>query len=78
MRQRSRKRLISHAGYTFIELIVVSAILAILAAVVMPLVQVTAQRTREVELRRALRQMHDAIDRFKDAVESTWVSDARS
>jgi len=71
MRERSRKRhRISDAGYTFVELIVVSAILAILAAVVMPLVQVTAQRTREVELRRALRQMHDAIDRFKDAVDS--------
>ena len=41
-----------------------------LASVVMPLVQVTAQRQREVELRRALREMRDAIDRFKDAVDS--------
>jgi general secretion pathway protein G len=46
------------------------AILATLAAVALPLVQVTVQRQREVELRRSLREMRDAIDRFKDAVDS--------
>jgi general secretion pathway protein G len=56
-------------GYTFIELIIVTAILAILASAVMPLAQVTSQRQREVELRAALRQMRTAIDRFKDAVD---------
>jgi general secretion pathway protein G len=58
------------AGYTFIELIIVAAILVILASVAIPLIQVTAQRQREVELRRDLRQLRDAIDRFKDAVDS--------
>jgi general secretion pathway protein G len=58
------------AGYTFVELIIVAAILVILASVAIPLVQVTVQRQREVELRRDLRQMRDAIDRFKDAVDS--------
>ena len=57
-------------GYTFVELIIVAAILAILASVAVPLVQVTVQRQREVELRRELRQMRDAIDKFKDAVDS--------
>jgi general secretion pathway protein G len=57
-------------GYTFVELIVVSAILLILASAVMPLAQVTAQRQREAELRRTLREMRTAIDRFKDAVDS--------
>jgi general secretion pathway protein G len=57
-------------GYTFIELIIVAAILASLASVAIPLVQVTSQRQREVELRRELRQMRDAIDKFKDAVDS--------
>jgi general secretion pathway protein G len=57
------------AGYTFIELMIVAAILVILASVAIPLIQVTAQRQREVELRRELRQMRDAIDRFKDAVD---------
>lgn len=65
-----RRRLSSNDGYTFVELIVVSAMLVILASVVLPLVQVTAQRQREVELHRALREMRDAIDRFKDAVDS--------
>ena len=56
-------------GYSFVELVIVTAILAILASAVMPLAQVTSQRQREVELRAALRQMRTAIDRFKDAVD---------
>jgi general secretion pathway protein G len=59
----------SQRGYTFIELIVVTAILLILASMVMPLAQVTSQRHREAELRRALRDMRTAIDQFKDAVD---------
>jgi general secretion pathway protein G len=57
-------------GYTFIEVIVVSAILLVLAAAVMPLAQVTAQRQREIELHRSLREMRTAIDKFKDAVDA--------
>ena len=56
-------------GYTFIEVIVVSAILLILASAVMPLAQVTAQRQREAELHRGLREMRTALDKFKDAVD---------
>jgi general secretion pathway protein G len=56
-------------GYTFIELLVVATIILILASAVMPLAKVTAQRQREVELRRALREMRTAIDRFKDAAD---------
>lgn len=56
-------------GYTFVELLVVTSILFILASTVLPLAQVTVQRQREVELRRALREMRTAIDEFKDAVE---------
>ena len=56
-------------GYSFIELVIVTAILLILASVAMPLTQVTAQRMREAELRRSLREMRTAIDRFKDAVD---------
>ena len=71
MGKGSRVRGVSvEEGYTFIELIIVAAILAILASVAIPLVQVTSQRQREVELRRELRQMRDAIDKFKDAVDS--------
>jgi general secretion pathway protein G len=59
----------STQGYSFIELLIVSAILLILASAVQPLVRVTMQRQKEVELRRALREMRDAIDRFKDAAD---------
>jgi len=57
------------AGYTFIELIIVSTMLLVLASAIMPLTRVTMQRTREAELRRALREMRTAIDKFKDAAD---------
>jgi general secretion pathway protein G len=56
-------------GFTFIELVVVTAILMILASTIMPMAQVVSQRQREVELRRSLREMRTAIDKFKDAVD---------
>jgi general secretion pathway protein G len=58
------------AGYTFVELVVVSALLLILASAVLPLARVTIQRQREVELRRALREMRVAIDKYEDAVDA--------
>jgi general secretion pathway protein G len=58
-----------HDGYTFVELLVVTSIILILAAAIMPLAKVTAQRTREAELRRALREMRTAVDKFKDAAD---------
>jgi general secretion pathway protein G len=57
-------------GYTFVEMLVVATILLILAAGIMPLAKVTAQRSREAELRRALREMRTAIDKFKDAADT--------
>ena len=57
-------------GFTFIELLVVTTILLILASAVMPLAKVTVQREREAELRRALREMRTAIDKYKDAVDN--------
>jgi general secretion pathway protein G len=56
-------------GYTFIELLVVATIIMILASAIMPLARVTATRTREVELRRNLREIRTAIDKFKDAAD---------
>lgn len=57
------------AGYTFIEVLVVAAILAILATAAMPLTRVTVQRHREITLRRALKEMRTAIDKFKEAAD---------
>ena len=56
-------------GYSFIELLVVIGILFVLASAAMPLAQVASQRQRETELRRSLREMRTAIDKFKDAVD---------
>ncbi|MBI5167311.1 MAG: prepilin-type N-terminal cleavage/methylation domain-containing protein, partial [candidate division NC10 bacterium] len=52
-------------GLTFIELVVTIAVLGVLAAVAMPLVEVSVKRARELELRRSLRQIREGIDRFK-------------
>ena len=65
-----RRRLANTRGFTFIELLVVSALLLILASAAMPLAKVTMQRQREAELRRNLREIRTAIDKFKDAVDT--------
>lgn len=64
----------SQRGYTFIELLVVSTIILILASAVMPLAKVTATRQREAELRRNLREMRTALDRYKDAADMGQIS----
>ena len=53
-------------GFTLIEMIVAVSILAILTGMAIPLVRVKIQREREVELRRDLWEMRDAIDRYKN------------
>jgi general secretion pathway protein G len=57
-------------GFTFIELLVVTTIVLILASAIMPLSKVTVQRQREAELHRYLREMRAAIDKYKDAVDN--------
>lgn len=63
------QRAVSETGYTFVELLVVSAIVLILASAAMPLARVSATRQREAELRRVLREMRTAIDKYKDAAD---------
>ena len=58
------------SGYSFVELLVVSTIILILASAVMPLARVSATRQREAELRRTLREMRTAIDKYKDAADT--------
>ena len=56
-------------GMTLIELILACAILLVLATAAIPLARVTVKRHKEDALRYDLRQMRDAIDRYKDAAD---------
>ena len=57
------------AGFTLMELIVATIIMAILTTMAIPLARVTIKREKEKELRYDLWQMRDAIDRYKDAAD---------
>jgi general secretion pathway protein G len=64
-----RGSVIQWRGYTFIELIIVTTIILILASAVQPLARVAITRHKEADLRRALREMRTAIDKYKDAAD---------
>ena len=65
--RRSRSRG-GQAGFSYLELLAVAAMVGILASAILPLARVTRQRQKEIELRRELRAMRTAIDRFKQGV----------
>ena len=56
-------------GFTLLELIVAATILSILTMMALPLARVTIQREKEKQLHKALWDMRDAIDRYKDAAD---------
>ena len=53
-------------GMTLIELIIACSILVILASAALPVARYSIVRGKESELRRDLREMKDAIDKYKD------------
>lgn len=59
--------MVKQRGFTLIELMVTLAILALLATIALPLVEMQARRTQEAELRRALWTIREAIDAYKKA-----------
>jgi general secretion pathway protein G len=72
MKARQQK-LSPEAGLTLLELIIASSILLILATAALPTVKFAVVRPREYELRRDLREMRDAIDRYKDVADRNLV-----
>lgn len=56
-------------GFTLIELVITVAIVGILAMTAMPMIEVTAKRQKEVELRAALREIRGGIDAYRRAVD---------
>jgi general secretion pathway protein G len=57
------------SGLTLLELVVATTILLLLSTLALPVAQVQVKREKEAELRRALREMRTAIDRYKDAAD---------
>jgi general secretion pathway protein G len=49
-----------------VELIAAITIILLLTSVALPMARIQIQRTKEVELRRDLRELREAIDRYKD------------
>jgi general secretion pathway protein G len=53
------------AGFTMVEVAIVAAMIAILAAMAVPVARYSLRRQKELELRYQLRMMRDTIDKYK-------------
>lgn len=67
MRRRKNQR-----GLTLVELIVAFTILLILTMMAVPLTRARIRTARERELRYCLREMEDAIDKYKDLCDASY------
>src|SRR5215470_12695361 len=70
---RRRAELRSETGLTLLELIIACTILLVLASAALPTVRYTVIRPKESELRRSLREIKDAIDRYKDLADKNQI-----
>jgi general secretion pathway protein G len=56
-------------GFTLLEMLVTATVLFILASAVMPMARNGIRRQKELELRRDLRELREAIDDYKSKVD---------
>lgn len=56
-------------GFTIVEMMVTVVIVSILATVAIPVAEVAARRSKEQELRYALRQIREALDEYREAAD---------
>lgn len=66
LRPANKGRRGSQSGVTLLELIIATSILLVLASAALPVVRFSVQRTKEAQLHKALREIRDAIDHYKD------------
>ena len=64
--RQGKAALATDSGLSLIEVLVCITVLLILAGAVMPVAKTTLKRQKELELRRDLRMMREAIDLYKD------------
>jgi general secretion pathway protein G len=67
VRIRDRK---AAAGFSLLELIIASGVLFILAGAALPTIKVVMIRPKEEELQHDLREIREAIDRYKDVADT--------
>jgi general secretion pathway protein G len=68
LRQRfMHSALCRQSGFTIVELLVTVVIVSILASVAFPMAELAVQRNKEQDLRRALREVREALDAYKTA-----------
>jgi general secretion pathway protein G len=71
MMQFGRKEKKLSRGFTLLEMVVAATILSVLAMIVLPAAYMQIQRQKERELRRALWQIRDAIDSYKQIADKS-------
>lgn len=64
MAKRENPSRLRQQGFSLLELIITLGIMAILVGALIPITRQTVKREKETELRRALRELRQAIDRY--------------
>jgi general secretion pathway protein G len=64
----------SDAGFSFIELLVATLVMLILASAALPIARVSIRRQKERDLKYALKEMRTAIDKFKDMADRNAIA----